>query len=506
MNFLSAIPFRTFNIATLRLAAFLVPDRQRAEWLKEWKSELWHIRETLNAEPEIDWQAEQEAAAFCRGAFADAFCLRQNRTRILPGQHLASAARCVLFLGSLAAATYCIALLLPGARAATQPSPYHNARNVMLITNARYTGRSIPIPTIRADQFRSWQAQDQHLFRAFAFYRPVVKYVTVAPHDSAELSVARSSPNLFALLGLPVDLASDRNANSGIPGIIITDRVWRRYFGQDPHVSGRIITVGLRKAEVVGVLPAHLWTLPGHIDAWLVEPDKELMAIPANLRGFLVGQLEPSPEHAHFSDHWKLTAPSSSGSDADFICDSLSSRSQEPFSIFLFTVILAFLALPATTSLPLGEYPTTHHKLTRSTKFRRWAFLAVKSVMVLPIIYFGSIDLAYFSTSIDPTTSQYIQLGVSFCACLFALRWSLKDQRQRCPVCLGKLTNPARVGHPSRTFLAWNGTELICVGGHGLLHVPEMPTSWFSTQRWLYLDPSWEVLFPESHIVSPSIS
>ncbi len=54
---------------------------------------------------------------------------------------------------------------------------------------------------------------------------------------------------------------------------------------------------------------------------------------------------------------------------------------------------------------------------------------------------------------------------------------------------------------PSRTFLAWNGTELICVGGHGLLHVPEMPTSWFSTQRWLYLDPSWEVLFAESAIV-----
>ncbi len=42
--------------------------------------------------------------------------------------------------------------------------------------------------------------------------------------------------------------------------------------------------------------------------------------------------------------------------------------------------------------------------------------------------------------------------------------------------------HPARVGQPSRSFLAWNGTELICVDGHGLLHVPEMPTSWFSTQ------------------------
>jgi hypothetical protein len=29
-----------------------------------------------------------------------------------------------------------------------------------------------------------------------------------------------------------------------------------------------------------------------------------------------------------------------------------------------------------------------------------------------------------------------------------------------------------------------------------LLHVPDIPTSWFSSQRWLYLDPSWSALFP----------
>jgi hypothetical protein len=109
----------------------------------------------------------------------------------------------------------------------------------------------------------------------------------------------------------------------------------------------------------------------------------------------------------------------------------------------------------------------------------------------------------YMRTTLDTLSSEYIQLVSSFSICLFGLRWALRDQRQRCPVCLGKLTHPARVGQPSRNFLAFNGTELICVGGHGLLHVPEIPTSWFSTQRWMYLDPSWEILFPESELVSP---
>ena len=64
--------------------------------------------------------------------------------------------------------------------------------------------------------------------------------------------------------------------------------------------------------------------------------------------------------------------------------------------------------------------------------------------------------------------------------------------------------NPASHESPapvaSRTFLAWNGTELMCTAGHTLLHVPGLPTSWFSTQRWLYLDTSWEFLFTGSGV------
>ena len=37
---------------------------------------------------------------------------------------------------------------------------------------------------------------------------------------------------------------------------------------------------------------------------------------------------------------------------------------------------------------------------------------------------------------------------------------------------------------------------------HGLLHIPEIPTSWFSTQRWLYLDPSWSSLFTDAYVTS----
>ena len=138
------------------------------------------------------------------------------------------------------------------------------------------------------------------------------------------------------------------------------------------------------------------------------------------------------------------------------------------------------------------------HKHSWSRQLCRWSFLSAKIALLLPIVYFASLDLAYGRSGLAPAGAMYIQLLCSFSLCLFGFRWVLQDQRQRCPVCLRTVTNPAEVGQASRTFLAWNGTELMCAGGHTLLHVPALPTSWFSTQRWLYLDPSWEFLFAGS--------
>ncbi len=498
--------FGAFNLATLSVAALLIPRSQRTEWSKEWRAELWHVRQACGAEDAILWQAEREVADFCFGAFQDAVCLRQDLRSILPPrQPLSSAARCLLFLAGIATAAGCLLMFLPGARIAAQPSPYRDAHQLMLITRSGLSGTGYP--TIRAEQFRAWRAKKQQLFSDFAFYQPVIRSVALSPHRSIKLSVARSSGNLFDLLGLPIQLLDpDRILKDDLPKLVMTGEAWQKYFGKDQKVLGETILVGNSRAEIFGVIPADQWRLPGKVDAWLLEPDANVAAIPAEARGFLVGHLAPSPEHNHLSDRWEMSVAAGSG-DTDYLtCNSLSGRASGTFNIFLFTVMLAFLALPATTSLPLGEYAAAHHKLSRDRQFRRWAFLAAKFALILPIVYFTSIDLAHLSATMSQETSDYIQIVASFSICLFALRWTLRDQRKRCPVCLGKLTNPARVGQPSRTFLAWNGTELICVGGHGLLHVPEMPTSWFSTQRWLYLDSSWEVLFPEANLATPGTS
>jgi hypothetical protein len=485
-------------LGSLRCVSLLLPGYQREEWWREWRSELWHVRQACTPERGISWAAEREVAAFCFGAFQDALCLRRHAAprRIPHATTMGSAMQCILLLVALTMISYGIGLLLPGVSAILHSPHYRDAQNLMLIRDASHSEDSIP--TISAEQYQVWKLRRQEIFDGFSYYRVTREPVSSTKDIQAVRGVAVASSNLFALLGLPIRFDSDKGQGE-MPRLILSDELWKSQFGGDTRIFGRVIRVGQRESIVGGVAPADSWRLPGKVDAWLLEPNVENIS---DGMGFVVAHLKPSQLHARWGPSWHMSAPKPDGSLDDFVCVSLTERTRGCGDIFLFAILLACLALPATTSLPLGEYRVTSRKLSWPKRLRRWCFLGCKIALLLPIVYFASLDLAHLRASLNPFSSEYIQLVSSFSICLFGLRWALRDQRQRCPVCLGKLTHPARVGQPSRTFLAWNGTELICVSGHGLLHVPEMPTSWFSTQRWLYLDSSWDVLFAEPGLAS----
>jgi hypothetical protein len=91
-----------------------VPRDQRAEWIGEWRSELWYI-------------PQQRATIFCLGAFKDALWLRRNRcvfvkrTRI----RLESPLTCLALLAILAALSIFFAfdVLVPHLELASRGAP-----------------------------------------------------------------------------------------------------------------------------------------------------------------------------------------------------------------------------------------------------------------------------------------------------------------------------------------------------------------------------------------------
>jgi len=487
------------NVGILRAASLFVPAGQRMEWRSEWRGELWQARSQTSSR--FSWAQECEIAGFCLGAFSDAFCLRridrhvsavqasQSRSLPLRAFSVESAWQCLLFMVALAGASYGLARILPGVRAERSLPEVPVRSGLVLIENAN--NEDSP-PTISSGQFEAWKERKQEFFDGFAFYRVTRERVNVGP-VSQGWGVASASSNFFAMMGLPVRFRqTDASTDADLPRVVLSEDVWKREFGADPHVAGSVVRVGLRRATIAGVAPVSPWQLPGKVDAWLIEPDSREAEKGS---GYVVAHLTPSGKSKMDAERIRITSYSPHRSPDDLLGIKINSATRGPWDAFLFAVLLAFLALPAITSISFGEESVSLHEVSWARRFFRAAFLVAKIALLLPLLHFASLDISYGFFPFNVNEALYIQLVVTFFGCLFGMSWVLNDQRRRCPVCLRRVAHPARVGQLSRTFLAWNGTEMMCMGGHTLLHVPSLPTSWFGSQRWMFLDPSWKFLF-----------
>ncbi|QNI31917.1 hypothetical protein H7849_23290 [Alloacidobacterium dinghuense] len=468
-------------MAVLRFASWIVPSEDRREWLREWKAELWHVAQL---------RAAEEATAFAGGAFRDAYLLRADLRRA--GSRSSHAVRsspvlCLLSLLMTALVSLGLAYVLPGTRGTLLPSPYRDARTLVVV--ARNGSSHTPSASISLGEFRYWQRATQGVFSDLAFYQIVRRQLHTGHGAELELSVARSSGNLLSLLETASFPVADHLATAG-PQLVLSDALWRRAFHADPHILGRVVFLMGEKAMIIGVAKRDAWRLPGRVDAWLLEDQSRVETLAAQSLGFVVARIQPALVRSATEESWHMVVPQNDGSVAGFACVSVKHYAREPFVFFAFAALLALLALPATTSLPLGEYPYNPRQQSLALRLRRWLFFTAKLILIVPAICFASLDLAQAFQD-----TQSAQLILTFASALAGFRWMLRDQRCRCPVCLQLLRNPVHVGQASQNFLGWNGTELICVVGHGFLHVPELPTSWFSTQRWLYLDASWKSIF-----------
>ena len=488
---------RLADLTLLRSASLLVPGPQRAEWWREWYAELWQARREYAWPGEFSWASERAIAGFCLGAFQDAIYLRRidRRGRTTLTMHLGSAWQCLLLLAVLLGACFTLARLLPGVRAERSLSRQGVRTGLVLIEDV--SNDDSP-RTISSGQYRAWKDRKQEFFDGFAFYRVTRESVNWRPvedssRESAGWGVGRASSNFFTLLGLPVQFReAGTTVDSDMPSVILSESLWKREFGADPHVAGSMVLVGMRRAMIAGVAPEGPSGLPGKVDAWLIEPDSQM--VPAGA-GYVVAHLSDSGRSKMDAPRIQIKSYAPHRSPDDMLGISLGNGMPREWDVFRFAVLLAFLALPAITSVSIGDLSVSVHRISWPRRLLRWGFLGAKIAMILLITYFASLDLAYGFTGFNTSQALYIQTVSTFFMCMFGMQWVLSDQRQRCPVCLRCVDHPARVGQLSRTFLAWNGTELMCMGGHTLLHVPSLPTSWFSSQRWMFLDPSWDFLF-----------
>ena len=112
------------------------------------------------------------------------------------------------------------------------------------------------------------------------------------------------------------------------------------------------------------------------MDAWLLEDEQHLDMLPRKTRGFVLAHMRATGSVAQAGRTGDtMTVHREDGNAERFDCISLAQRAQLPFSIFLFTLIVALITLPATTALPLGEYPRHRGRLPWARQSKTMDFL-----------------------------------------------------------------------------------------------------------------------------------
>jgi hypothetical protein len=485
------------HLALLRGASLMVPFARRSEWYQEWTSELWHVRRSCVPVGAFSWTAERELTAFCMGSIQDAACLRrQDWVMAMPSASVHGSARqCVLWMCTVVALCAMVAKFLPGIQSEKDAAMVQLRPGVILIQKGSYGDEAWP--TIPYGEYRDWESRRQQFFTNLAFYRAERERAEVDGIERGAWVVAHASENLFSVLG--VELPKDAGgAEASVPRAMLSRALWRRAFQSDPAVIGQVVTVGNHRVRIAGIAPAGTWRLPAHPDIWILEERAKLARVSGVAPGYVIGLLSPLGRAEMTGDVISIFATGEDGDTVEFRGTTFAPQTGGPWAIYIFALILAVLALPAITSVFKSESSFASHPPSLRTRAKRWAFLAAKIVLTVAVGYFGALDIAYWNFADYSPSAEFLQFAATFCICLFGLRWALMDQSRRCPVCLRRVTHPAQVGIASCNFLGWNGTEMICMGGHALLHVPSLPTSWFGRQRWMYLDTSWDFLFADT--------
>lgn len=473
---------------TLGTGSLLLPRRERREWLAEWKAELHHV---------LGRPMEHGAClAFALGAWPDAFWIRKHAPRSTPDAPrllavVDSPLRCLAMLGGIGAMAAILALIIPTMRREIFPPAYRGPRDVVTIS---------PVPALEGAamqvsgrEYLEWSAQSTRVLAQTAFYLPVAAQVRVGG-QSEGWHIARATDGFAAMLGIRV--AGDMVAachREGERAVILSRREWVRGFSGDPKVVGRVFEMSGHRAMVVGVAPSAASYLPAHPEAWTLETAKAMRRLSTDR--FAWGYMLAQPLAG--SHTTRIVFTSSDGMRTWLFLLPLSAMAENdlhtPRTDFVLALLLTCLVLPAILSVVLRTRLGTE-RVSFAVRVRGWLFLLAKGVLVLPLLFCGPLLLAHLAAG--GTGSDYaVQFFSTWGGAVVSALWIVDDQRRRCPRCLRRLVCPARVGERSRSLLAFSGIELACAEGHGLMHVPDFPTSWFTHQRWFPLDASWRELF-----------
>ncbi len=150
-----------------------------------------------------------------------------------------------------------------------KPLPYPNSDRLMALfeSNARHKQ---PHASLAPIQIEDWDRMSQSFSAIAGGY---VENVAESSGELPEMLVAgRVSPRFFSVLGTaPVmgrTFSPEEDLFNGPNAAVISEHLWRRRFGADPAVLGKILRFGRNSDPIIGVMPDSVRFPAGDVDLW----------------------------------------------------------------------------------------------------------------------------------------------------------------------------------------------------------------------------------------------
>jgi hypothetical protein len=438
-----------------------------------------------------------ELSRHCWGAFPDAAWHRFNQKKVMRAfNEVPRTAR--FCLGAIFFALIVLVLatgLAPTIRSGFKPLPFRQPDRLAYLSLHGSFTKYDEENLFRATGRWAGKSKTAEMVAAYSWH-PVA---LIFPNDVVRDISARVSPNFFELLGNKAAMgrvftSSDDQGCSSCA--VITHRLWTTQFNSDRNIVGKNISVDGRSTTVIGVLPeSFVFTFP-EVSVWLLPRWGATTSNFADRTGAvlrMVSKVNLAQVKNEFVDL--------AGADGYVQphLESFNSRAHQGAKLYLFFTVLSLLGGIALGSRRLSGAKTRKIKLSFRHTLRWWGFFSLKTLLLLAICFVGSLEFTgrasiMLTGSVHPLVGPF-STWLFLVTAMIALSWSLHDQGRRCRLCLRRLSNEASVGTPSYLLLDWWGTELVCSDGHGMLHVPEMKSSWQEFDQWVSLDESWKPLF-----------
>ena len=136
-----------------------------------------------------------------------------------------------------------------------RPLPYANASRLVMIWRT-FSRPGITRGPMSYPDYLDWRASSRSFSDVAAFGGASL---TLEDGEPERVGGLRVSGNLFALLGIRPSLGRvimpDDDRFGAEPTIVLGDALWRRRFGADSAIIGRVLPFGERRFRVIGVMP-----------------------------------------------------------------------------------------------------------------------------------------------------------------------------------------------------------------------------------------------------------